>query len=866
MERFAALPVAITFATGEANDAFRSLVGGDEAWPEALHPSDRARVEADVARAAASRERITLGARLRDGRAVTIDGASIDDATYALTWREAPVDREVAARFVAFMDHVPTVASLKDANGRYLWINRAFEKYTGVTLDQLRGRTPHEWLEAETADESMAHARAVAGSLETFEEVASIPGADGKDRVFLNTIFPVISPGGVNVGLVAKDITELVEHEHALEYSAQLQHTVVDLGRQILRGLPDFLNVACETVSIMLGTAFTAVTEHDRTEDTVILRAADGALHGRTDLCDNPKDCAMEWMAQQRHAVVTPDLTKETRFPVCQPIFDIGARSSLRVLIPGEEQYYGALATYGTTPREFTQSEIDFLESVAHLLSAAISRRRADREIAKQRQELEALIDHAPDLIIRFDANRTMSFINEMCRQGGWDPAQLLGRRMTEIGLPDRVAKAWTTGLDRVFETGAPYDFETPSGNGRAIVEVRLVPERDEQRKVVGVLGISRDVTERRHAEQERARLQEQLEQTRRAASVSRLGTTVAHEFNNVLMSISPFAEIIARSAKDDERLLKASGHIRNAIARGRRVTQDIMRFTRPAEPARRTIDLATWLPNVIASTIQSPNLQVALDMPEPPLYAEVDPQQLEQVVANVLLNAKDALAESGGSRIVVKLEAEDAAIHLRIEDDGGGISDENIDKVFEPFFTTKRSGTGLGLAVARQIIERHGGTMSAGSRPGLGTTFSIKLPHAGRALPQPTPSIDQTIRGRRLLLVEDEIAVADGIVALLEAGAATVNVAPTGREAVMALEKQLPEAVLLDVGLPDIDGVDLFSLMRLHWPKLPIIFSTGHGDQARLEEMLRLPHVGHLVKPFDLDDLTSAVAGAIAG
>src|SRR5206468_5424471 len=122
-----------------------------------------------------------------------------------------------------------------------------------------------------------------------------------------------------------------------------------------------------------------------------------------------------------------------------------------------------------------------------------------------------------------------------------------------------------------------------------------------------------------------------------------------------------------------------------------------------------------------------------------------------------------------------------------------------------------------------------------------------------------------QTIRERSLLLVEDEIAVAEGIVALLEAGAATVDVAPTGRQAVESLERRLPEAVLLDVGLPDIDGVDLFALMRLHWPKLPIVFSTGHGDQARLESMLRLPHVAHLVKPFDLEDLTVAVASAIA-
>jgi CheY-like chemotaxis protein len=258
--------------------------------------------------------------------------------------------------------------------------------------------------------------------------------------------------------------------------------------------------------------------------------------------------------------------------------------------------------------------------------------------------------------------------------------------------------------------------------------------------------------------------------------------------------------------------------------------------------------------------------LCIEVDVPAPPLHADVDTQQLEQVVANLLINAREALADQPNGTIRVQLASGGASLRLRIEDNGPGISPECLDKVFEPFFTTKRSGTGLGLAVAQQIVERHGGAITVESSGLLGTAFVITLPHAGAPLARPTPAVEQTIRGRQLLLVEDEVAVADGIVALLDAGAADVRVAPTGQLAVAALEHQLPEAVLLDVGLPDIDGVDLFALMRLHWPKLPIIFSTGHGDQARLEEMLRLPHVGHLVKPFDLDDLTVAVASAIAG
>jgi PAS domain S-box-containing protein len=543
-----------------------------------------------------------------------------------------------------------------------------------------------------------------------------------------------------------------------------------------------------------------------------------------------------------------------------------GARSSIRVAIPGDAGQYGMLVFYSTIVRDYSQSEVDLLESVAHLLAAAIYRRRADREISAQRQELAALVNCVPDLISRYDTDLTILFVNENCRRGGWDPSQLIGHRVTDLGLPPEVERAWADGIRSVFRTGEPCELVTMSSNGEHVMEVRLVPEADADGKVAHVLSISRDVTARQQAKEERGRLQQQLDETRRIASTSRLGTTVAHEFNNVLMSIAPFAEIIARTDKDNERLQKAAAHIRNAIARGRRVTQDIMRYTRPAAPARRTIDLATWLPAIVQSTIHDPSVEVTVSVPEAPLYADADPKQLEQVVANLLLNAREALAGSCGNNIDVRLANSDDAIRLTIRDNGSGVAPENLDKLFEPFFTTKRTGTGLGLPVVQQIVERHHGTIEVESQKNAGATFIVTLPPAAAPPANRDAEVGQTIRGRQVLLVEDEVAVADGMVALLHEGSAEVRVAATGHSAVVALEQQLPEAVLLDVGLPDIDGIELFSLVRQRWPRLPIIFSTGHGDQARLNEMLRQPHVGHLVKPFDLDELTVAVANAIAG
>jgi two-component system cell cycle sensor histidine kinase/response regulator CckA len=409
-----------------------------------------------------------------------------------------------------------------------------------------------------------------------------------------------------------------------------------------------------------------------------------------------------------------------------------------------------------------------------------------------------------------------------------------------------------------------PYAFETESKNGQFILDVRVVPEKDADGRVACAMAISRDVTARRRGDEERIRLLEQLEQTRRTASVSRLGTTVAHEFNNVLMSISPFAEIIARGANTDQRLLKAAAYIRSAITRGRRVTQDIMRFTRPAEPSLRILDLTKWLPTVVQTALQSGSVPVTVEITAP-LYAEADPGQLEQAVTNLLLNARDAVQETDGGGIRVRAGQEKGATVLTIEDDGRGIAPENLDKIFEPFFTTRRSGAGLGLAVVQQIVERHHGTIRAESPPGQGATFVITLPAPAAPGDPASQDEERSLDGCRLLLVEDEVPIAEGLTALLLAGGAVVRVARTGGAALADLGDHLPDAVLLDVGLPDMDGVEVFATVRKRWPQLPIVFTTGHADQARLQGMLELPHVGHLVKPFELDDLVAAIARAIA-
>jgi CheY-like chemotaxis protein len=197
--------------------------------------------------------------------------------------------------------------------------------------------------------------------------------------------------------------------------------------------------------------------------------------------------------------------------------------------------------------------------------------------------------------------------------------------------------------------------------------------------------------------------------------------------------------------------------------------------------------------------------------------------------------------------------------VRLTVSDNGIGMSDETIHHIFEPLYTTKATGTGLGLAVTHQIVKRHAGEIFVESREGKGTSFHLFLPRTeaeeaaegSSVLPFRKPA-----RHTRVLLVEDDAAVSEGLLAALEEEGLEVSAVDRGALAVDAVRRVSPDAVVLDVGLPDMSGADVYLQIAEEWPDLPVIFSTGHGDMGRLERFLERPNVDYLMKPYGTDVL----------
>ncbi|HUO83926.1 MAG TPA: ATP-binding protein [Thermoanaerobaculia bacterium] len=251
---------------------------------------------------------------------------------------------------------------------------------------------------------------------------------------------------------------------------------------------------------------------------------------------------------------------------------------------------------------------------------------------------------------------------------------------------------------------------------------------------------------ERRAAEETREGLLIQLEQARRIESLGRVAATIAHEINNVLMGIEPWADYIERMVPDDERIVRATHRIRQSIRRGHKVTEEVLRFTRPVAPVFQRVLLQEWLKTFAEEmrAILSGRIELDLVLPAEPLFVEGDPLMLHQAFANLIFNARDAI--EGQGRIEIRADIPpggrsrypfgvvprpERLVHIRVRDWGTGISAEHIPRLFELLFTTKSRGTGLGLPVVHRVLMAHQGQIFVESEPGKGTTFHLFLPRA---------------------------------------------------------------------------------------------------------------------------------------
>ena len=373
--------------------------------------------------------------------------------------------------------------------------------------------------------------------------------------------------------------------------------------------------------------------------------------------------------------------------------------------------------------------------------------------------------------------------------------------------------------------------------------------------------------------------LEEQLHHASKMEALGRLAGGVAHDFNNLLLVVNGYADILAASLEGDERAADAV-EIRRAGARGTELTAQLLAFGRRAPRTTERIDLnerlgamAPMLRRLLGEDIQ---FDVALD---PRIgCVEADPGQLEQVVMNLVVNARDAMPGGGELKLTTSplppLAAQDSPdvpwVRMEVSDSGVGIAPEVVERIFEPFFTTKElgRGTGLGLATVYGIVEAMGGHIHVYSTLGVGSRFVVDLPQSSTASRERiSVAPGQSGRGSgTILLVEDEVAVRDFCKRALEAeGYRVVATGPKGAVGeAMALGSSL-DLLLSDVVMPELDGPTIAAALTARMPELRVLFMSGYPRDLEDEVSGAAAAGAVLAKPFDAGQLADAVRRALA-
>ncbi|HEX9459335.1 MAG TPA: ATP-binding protein, partial [Thermoanaerobaculia bacterium] len=314
-----------------------------------------------------------------------------------------------------------------------------------------------------------------------------------------------------------------------------------------------------------------------------------------------------------------------------------------------------------------------------------------------------------------------------------------------------------------------------------------------------------------------------------------------------------------------------ALGHITRAIIRGKRASQEVLRFANPKEPQPSAIDASIWLPTVLGQLVAVLPSSIALSSSLDPSvrFIQGDREHLEQVITNLVFNARDAISGSGTIHVAVSLNrsqanggADQDLVRISVYDNGPGIAPQTFDRMFEPLFTTKRNGTGLGLAIARRLMEGLGGSLTAENRPEGGSAFHLLVPAAHGSAPSMQSLTCATPGVTRILLVEDDLSVGMGLEKLLNLEGYEATRVCTAREACAAARRTRPHVAIIDVNLPDGNGVDLIPLLREEHHDLPIVLSTGHVELSLSDEKNRILS---LMKPYQLRDLLLAIGTVTA-
>lgn len=517
--------------------------------------------------------------------------------------------------------------------------------------------------------------------------------------------------------------------------------------------------------------------------------------------------------------------------------------------------------------------------------------KEAESQLISSESILRAVFDTAPNMIFVKSREGRFRLANKALADTYGTPIdELIGKTDADFNQNAEEVKHFLKHDQAVIDYGRelliPEEEVTGADGVTKWYSTVKRPLRLPSEKETYVLGVATDISEQRE-------LRDQLVQVQKMEAIGRLAGGIAHDFNNLLTGILGYASLLKLETPSPENTIQAANNIELAATKATQLTQKLLGFARKGKHQNVHVDIHQTIEEtlgLVGRTFEG-NISISTDLTASRPFVLGDPVQLQQVILNLAINARDAMTpESGGSqggRLVfssrnVTTQSRDhhsgestitPEIEISVVDSGCGIPDDIRERIFDPFFTTKEEGqgTGMGLAMVYGIVRNHNGSIKVSSQVGCGTTFRLTLPVAvSRSLPSLAPIRNVTpITGEgSILLVDDHQVILDVTQRMLTSIGYVVSIARHGGEALRIFKQHrgLIDLVILDMVMPGMDARECFRQLRMVNPAARVVLSSGYGHNHRVQSLLQEGMVGFVQKPYELGEISRVISKALLG
>jgi two-component system, cell cycle sensor histidine kinase and response regulator CckA len=571
----------------------------------------------------------------------------------------------------------------------------------------------------------------------------------------------------------------------------------------------------------------------------------------------------------------------------------LGAGSRASFPLTTGNEWMGYISVFAKPTGYFDEDKITLYQTLADQGAVALRAARLREAIRESQQRLSLLVEQSPLAVIEWNTDfRVVSWNPAAERIFGYTREEAVGCGLAELVVPEEerlpVKEAWQDVLAKKRDAHSHSIKDNLTKAGRLITcEWFNAPLVGADGSVIGLASLVQDVTERKLAEEENARLQSQLLQAHKMESVGRLAGGVAHDFNNMLSVILGYTELIKSRLSSHDPLLIDLSTIERAANHSKDITRQLLAFSRSQIIAPKPVNLN----DLIGDTQKTlaPLIGEDIDLrfhPAKDLWKiKFDRSQIDQILVNMAVNARDAMPEGGKLTVEtanVQLDEVFCGTHLgfvpgdyvllTMSDSGVGMDKETLSHVFEPFYSTKEvgKGTGLGLATVYGIVKQNGGFINVYSEPGEGTVFKIYIPRiiVEDEAPEKAEEAPVAYGAGTILLVEDDDMVRRITTTMLEAIGYTVLAAETPQDALsLGEDRDRPiDLLITDVVMPGMSGPGLRDRMEAIRPGIKVLFMSGYTSNAIVHRGVLEEGVYFIQKPFSIKALAEKVRDAMGG